>query len=174
VKSYRAMEATPYVITLTITGPLDEVVVDIISDPPLDKSNIVSLLTLGATREQLAGKDTESKDASASGVLLERAQSLSSQKIAGYTSRKVGTLLGLEQLTIEGNLFRFDESWGPQLLASKKISPRMEITYTTTVGHFNERSIRLDYRLSRHFSLEGETDQQGRSGMNLKYRLRSK
>lgn len=174
VTSYRATEATPYVITLAITGPLDEVVVELTSDPPQDKSNILSLLTLGATREELAGKDAEGKEGSFSAVLKERAGSLSSQKIAGYTSRKVGGLLGLEQFTIEGNLFRFDQSWGPQLLASKKISPRMEITYITTVGHSNENSFRLDYRLSKHFSLEGQTDQQGRTGMNLKYRLRSK
>lgn len=174
VKTYRATEATPYLVMLSISGALDEVVVELTSDPPEDKSNILSLLTIGATREELTGKDAEGRDASVSGVLVERAQSLSSQKISGYASRKVGTFLGLEQLTIEGNLFRFDQSWGPQLLASKKISPRMELTYITTVGHSNENSFRLDYRLSKHFSLEGETDQQGRTGMNLKYRLRSK
>jgi hypothetical protein len=174
VKSYRATQATTYLITLSISGPLEEVVVELVSEPPEDKTNILSLLTVGATREQLVGKDVDGKDASASGVLLERARSLSSQRIAGYTSRKVGGFLGLDQFTIEGNLFDFDRSWGPQLLASKKISPRMEITYTTTVGHSNENSFRLDYLLSKHFSLEGQTDQQGRSGMNLKYRLRLK
>lgn len=170
VKTYRATEVTAYVVTLAVQGPLDEVIVELTSDPPLDKSNILSLLTIGATREEIVGKDSEGR----SGALLERAQSVSSQKIAGYTSGKLGSLLGLEQLSIEGNLFRFDNSWGPQLLASKRISPRMEITYITTVGHFNEQSIRLDYELSKHFSLEGETDQQGRSGMNLKYKLRSR
>jgi autotransporter translocation and assembly factor TamB len=174
VTSYQATEATPYVITLAITGPLDEAVVELTSDPPQDKSNILSLLTIGATREQLGGQDATGKDASLSSVLKERAQSISSQKIAGYTSRKVSSFLGLEQFTIEGNLFRFDNSWGPQLLASKKISPGVEITYITTVGHSNENSFRLDYRLSKHLSLEGQTDQQGRAGMNLKYRLQSK
>ncbi|MGB2990072.1 MAG: translocation/assembly module TamB domain-containing protein, partial [Candidatus Zixiibacteriota bacterium] len=172
VKTYRATEAIPYLIALTLTGPLDEVVVDLSSDPPEDKSNIISLLTIGATREELTGKDAEGKGASS--ALLERAQSLSSQKITGYTSRKVGSLLGLDQFTIEGNLFSRDRTSGPQLLASKKISPRVELTYTTTVGHSNENSFRLDYRLSKHFFLEGQTDQQGRAGMNLKYRLRSK
>jgi autotransporter translocation and assembly factor TamB len=172
VKTYRATETIPYLIALTITGPLDEVVVDLSSDPPQDKSNIISLLTVGATREELTGKDAEGKGASS--ALLERAQSLSSQKIAGFTSRKVGSLLGLDQFTIEGNLFSRDRNWGPQLLASKRISPRVELTYTTTVGHSNENSFRLDYRLSKHFSLEGETNQQGRAGMNLKYRLRSR
>jgi autotransporter translocation and assembly factor TamB len=172
VRTYRATEAIPYLIALTLTGPLDEVVVDLSSDPPQDKSNIISLLTIGATREELTGKDSEGKGASS--ALLERAQSLSSQRITGYTSRKVGALLGLDQFTIEGNLFSRDQTSGPQLLASKKISPRAELTYTTTVGHSNENSFRLDYRLSKHFFLEGQTDQQGRAGMNLKYRLRSK
>jgi autotransporter translocation and assembly factor TamB len=172
VRTYRATEAIPYLIALTVTGPLDEVVVDLSSDPPEDKSNIISLLTIGATREELTGKDAEGKGASS--ALLERAQSLSSQRIAGYTSRKVGSLLGLDQFTIEGNLFSRDRSSGPQLLASKKISSRAELTYTTTVGHSNENSFRLDYRLSKHFFLEGQTDQQGRAGMNLKYRLRSR
>jgi autotransporter translocation and assembly factor TamB len=174
IRSYRATQATAYLITLSISGPLEEVVVELASDPPEDKANILSLLTVGVTREQLVGKDAEGKDASTSGILWERARSLSNQRIAGYTSRKVGGFLGLDQFTIEGNLFDFDRSWGPQLLASKKISPRMEITYTTTVGHSNENSFRLDYLLSKHFSLEGQTDQQGRSGMNLKYRLRLK
>ncbi|MGB7063243.1 MAG: translocation/assembly module TamB domain-containing protein [Candidatus Zixiibacteriota bacterium] len=172
VKTYRATEAVPYLIAFTLTGPLDEVVVDLSSDPPEDKSNIISLLTIGATREELVGKDAEGKGASS--ALLERAQSLSSQRIAGYTSDKVGSLLGLDQFTIEGNLFSRDRTSGPQLLASKKISPRVELTYTTTVGHSNENSFRLDYRLSKHFFLEGQTDQQGRAGMNLKYRLRSR
>ncbi len=174
VKTYRATEMTPYTVTITIAGPLDEVVVELKSEPPLDKSNILSLLTLGVSRDELVGKDTEGKEGSLSSALLERAQSFSSQKISGYTTGKLGDLLGLDQMSIEGNLFRFDRSWGPQLLASKRISRRMTMTYITTVGHFNERSIRLDYELSRHFSLEGETDQRGRSGMSLKYKLRSK
>lgn len=174
VKTYRATEMTPYTVTIAIVGPLDEVVVELVSEPPLDKSNILSLLTLGVTRDELVGRDTEGKEGSLSNALLERAQSFSSQKISGYTTGKLGDLLGLDQMSIEGNLFRFDKSWGPQLLASKRISRRMTMTYITTVGHFNERNIRLDYELSRHFSLEGETDQRGRSGMNLKYKLRSK
>jgi len=50
----------------------------------------------------------------------------------------------------------------------------VEITYITSVGHMNEQRIRLDYILSKYFSLEGQTDQRGRSGLDLKYRLKFK
>ncbi|MBN1211990.1 MAG: translocation/assembly module TamB domain-containing protein [candidate division Zixibacteria bacterium] len=173
VTSYRAMSATPYVITFTAEGLLDELVVSLYSEPPLDKPDIVSLLTLGATRSQLTGKDSEGKSGTKN-ILIERAQVLSSKKVSGYVSRKVGTLFGLDQVSVEGNLFRFDKTWGPQLLASKKLSNRVEMTYTTTVGHINDQSIRLDYQLSRRFLLMGQTDRQGNSGLDLKFRLRFK
>ncbi|UCE19360.1 MAG: translocation/assembly module TamB domain-containing protein [Gemmatimonadota bacterium] len=174
IKSYQTLVGTPYVITISISGPLDEAVVNISSDPPLDKPDIVALLTVGATRGQMTGRDSEGEGTSVGEILKERLAVLSSQRVSNYASRKVGTLLGLDQMTIEGNLFPSGRSWGPQLLASKKLSDRMGITYTTTVGHMNEQSIRLDYRLSRYFSVEGQTDQRGRSGMDLKYRLKFK
>jgi autotransporter translocation and assembly factor TamB len=164
VTAYQATESMPHLIIFSAQGLLDELVVSLYSEPPLEKSDIVALLTLGATRSQLAGKNGDSK-----GVLLERAQMLSSQRISGYVSRKVGTVFGLDEVSVEGNLFRYGTQAGPQLLASKRISERTTLTYTTTVGHMNEQSFRLDYRLSRRFSLEGQTDQRGKSALSLKY-----
>jgi autotransporter translocation and assembly factor TamB len=172
VTNYQGTIATPYVINLDVEGPLDEIRVNIYSEPALEKSDIVSLLTFGQTRSQLTGTSTDGGEGGIKNAIVERAGALSSQKISGYVTRKVGTFLGLDQVTVEGNLFRFNRSWGPQLLASKRISDRVELTYSTTVGYINDQSIRLDYLLSRHFSVEGQTDQRGQSSMNLKYRLR--
>jgi autotransporter translocation and assembly factor TamB len=169
IKSYQTWSKQPYTVSLSIQGPLDQAVMDLTSNPPLDRSDILSLLTVGATKDQMIGRDETGKTSLAD-VLQDRAGHLSSRQVSGFTSRRVGYLLGLEEMSIEGNLFRFGKSWGPQLLASKKITERMEISYTTRVGHANEQSIRLDYRLSKVLSLEGTTDQQGRSGIDLKLR----
>lgn len=174
VKSYQSANKTPYAITLAVTGPLDKVSVDLVSDPALDRSDIVTLLTVGATREQLTGRNTETGGLVMGDILKERAEMLSSRQISGFFSRKVGNMLGLEEISVEGNLFNIGKTSGPQLVASEKISDRVDITYTTTVGHVNEQSVRLDYRLNRFFSLEGQTDQKGRAGLDLKYRLKFK
>ncbi|GAB4374492.1 MAG: hypothetical protein Kow0042_19160 [Calditrichia bacterium] len=173
LKNYQTLEGTTYDITLIVNGPMDEAVVELTSDPPLDKSDILSLLTVGATRGQLTGQSKES-GGSVSDLLRQRLEALSSSRISGYISRWVGNLLGLDEMNIEGNLFRVHESAGPQIIAAKQISDRIKLTYTTTVGHLNEQSIRLDYRLSQRFSLEGQTDQKGRSGIDLKYRVKFK
>lgn len=174
VKTYQAMEMTRYAIILSIRGPLDEASVVLTSEPPLERPDIVSLLALGATRSQLTGTGETKEEGSVRGVLIERAQALTSQRVGSYISRSVGGLLGLDQISIEGNLFRFDDSWGPELLAAKRFSDRVEITYQTNIGHLNEYNIRLDYRLTRRFSLQGETDQFGRSGLDIKYGLKIK
>jgi autotransporter translocation and assembly factor TamB len=174
VTSYQGISSVQYVIILSVEGILDELTTQIYSEPPLDKPDIVALLTLGATRNQLMGKSTGNGEGGAKDIILERAGMLTSQKASGYFTNKLGTFMGLDQVSVEGNLFRFDKSWGPQLLASKRISRQLEMTYTTNVGHMNEQSIRLDYMFSKYFSLQGQTDQRGRSALDLKYRLKFK
>ncbi|MCE5249881.1 translocation/assembly module TamB domain-containing protein [bacterium] len=174
IKTYQTLEKIPYVVTLAINGPLDRAIVDLTSDPVLDKPDILSLLTLGATRDRLTSRKSGESDVSINDVLKERTEALSSRKISGYVSRRLGNIFGLEDISIEGNLFNIGKSSGPQLFASEKLSNRMRVTYTTMVGHTNEQSIRLDYLLSKYFSIEGQTDQSGRSGLDIKYRLRFK
>ncbi|MBC7186560.1 MAG: translocation/assembly module TamB domain-containing protein [Calditrichaeota bacterium] len=171
LKSHQTLENRDYTITLSIKGPLDQAVVDLSSDPPLDRADILALLTLGARRQQLTAKGP---DSGLSDVLQQRVATLSSQRLSSYATSKVSTLFRLQEMTIEGNLFRFGREWGPQLVASKRVTSRMSITYRTTVGHLNDQSIRLDYRLSRHLSVQSQTDQGGRSAIELKYGLRFK
>lgn len=172
VRTYQKMEAIPYTINLAISGPLDQAKVELTSDPPLDRSDIIALLTVGGTREQLAGRDAGGEGSSVNDIMVDRAGTITSQKLSQYITGNVAGTLGLEELSVEGNLFGRGKSGGAQLLASQKISDRVGITYTTNVGHLNEQSIRLDYNLSRYFSMEGKTDQRSRSSIVLKYRLR--
>ncbi|MFZ0389449.1 MAG: translocation/assembly module TamB domain-containing protein, partial [Calditrichia bacterium] len=73
------------------------------------------------------------------------------------------------------NLFNFGaEEGGPELVASKRVSDRLRVTYTTNVGQLNDNGIRLNYELTDHISLQGKTDQYGNSGLDLKYRIKFK
>ncbi len=174
VKSYQALEDITYIITFSITGPMDNSIITLSSDPPLSQSSILSLLTFGATQEQLTGGATSGQDVSTSDILKQRIASLSSRRISGYVSGKVGNLLGLEEFAIQGNLFNFEQAGGPRLIAAKRISDRLKVTYMTNVGQLNDFGIRMDYKLTEHFSLQGLTDQRGNSGMDLKYHVKFK
>ncbi len=173
VTSYQALSPTEYTITAAAEGRLlDDLRYDLTSEPPLDKADIVALLTLGATREQLTGKDADGENGAARSILAQRAQMLTSRKVSGYMSGKIGSLLGLDQVTVEGNLFEFGSDRAPYLTATKQLSERVHLTYSTTVGHMNDQSVQVGYRLSRRFFLEGQTDRTGRASLDLKYGLR--
>ena len=174
VTAYERLEATQYDITLKISGELDQAKVELTSDPPLERSDIIALLTVGATRKQLTGKSGSGQEVSTSQILEQRIQTLSSKIISGYAGKTLEKLFGLEDVNIQGNLFRANKGSGPQLIASKRINDSAKLTYTTTVGHLNEQGIRLDYRLSKRFSFEGQTNQQGESSLSIKYNLKFK
>ncbi|MBD3401538.1 DUF748 domain-containing protein, partial [candidate division GN15 bacterium] len=169
VRVYRQSTPTDYTITLAASGPLDQLETSLTSQPPLDRPSIVSLLTVGATREELVGGESGTGD-----ILLDRAGELASRQLTSFASRRVESALGLEQVSVQGNLFGPQREGGPQLLVSKRLSERVRVTYTTRVGSRNDQSIRLDYRLSDHWSLEGETTQTGEAVLNIKYGLRFK
>jgi len=169
VTVYRRTAAESYKVYIKAEGLLDQLQYGLFSEPPLDKPDIVALLTLGATRSELAGSGDGNSQGGLTGVLKDRAAVLTSQRVSGYLSRRAGSLFGFDEFTIQGNLFKFDESWGPQLVASKRLSTRLNVTYSTTVGHLNDQTVRLGYRLTRGFMLQGETDRQGSAGLDLKY-----
>jgi len=168
VTVYRRTAAEPYTVYIKAEGLLDQLQYGLYSEPPLDQPDIVALLTLGATRTELTGGEGDS-GGGITEALKDRAAMLTSQRVSGYLSRRAGSLFGFDEFTIQGNLFQFNNAWGPQLVASKHLSRRVDLTYSTTVGHLNDQTVRLGYRLTPRFSLQGETDRQGRAGIDLKY-----
>lgn len=169
VTGYSGTSAITYVIALEVTGPLDQYQLRLTSPshPNLSRSDIISLLTVGATREQLTGRSQQD-------VLVDRAGELVSRRIAGYASRQIEEAFGLSEVSVQGNLFDSERDGGAQVLVSKRLSQRVKVTYSTRVGGRNDQTIRLDYRLSDRWSVEGETSQTGEAVLNIKYGLRFK
>ncbi|HUU44835.1 MAG TPA: translocation/assembly module TamB domain-containing protein, partial [Acidobacteriota bacterium] len=168
VTTYSGMIATPYLITISVEGTPEELTVNLDSDPPLDKGDILALLTVGATRSQFSGGDANGEGGTRD-VLLARSAELAGQRVAGFLTNRVGGALGLEEVSVEGNIFRTSGPDEARLLASRRLSGRLKLTYSTAVGHLNDQALRLNYSLSRRFSLEGQTTQQGRSVLGLQY-----
>ena len=174
IKNYSEPDADPYHIIFAVTGPADKAKISLQSVPALDEANILSLLTFGTTRDQIFTQDPDKYDTSLKNILLERAEQYSSQKISGFVASRMAQMFDLDDVSIEGNLFKFGDSWGPQLVASKQLSKRMKVTYSTRIGYMNEQSIELDYKLTDHFYLQGQADQDGNAGIDVIYRMNFK
>ncbi|HEX9007564.1 MAG TPA: translocation/assembly module TamB domain-containing protein, partial [Bacteroidota bacterium] len=169
VEDYQGMNASTYVITISAQGLLNQLDIQLTSDPQLDKPDIVALLTLGATRNELSGGGTQGSGTG--GVVADRAKQLASEKLGSTIGNAAGKLLGLDQVSLSGNIFNPSEGGGPELMVSKRVSKKAKVSYSTNVGHMNDQSIRLDYELTKIWSLSGETTQGGNTQFGFQYKL---
>ncbi len=156
-----------YVIMLNVDGPFDEAAIVINSSPALSKAEILSLLTFGATSDQLTGTQTADQNTETSSIMMERVTELSGTVATNYLSRKISSLLGIKGLNISGNIF--GGKMGDQMDAAEKIDRQMKSEYVTSVGEWNNQGIRIRYDISRYFSIEGYTNQTDQGGIDLEY-----
>jgi len=129
---------------------------------------------MGATLKELVQSNPDLDNTKITRVIQDRLTDYSSQKISAFASDKLGSMMNLESVSIEGDLFKFGPAWGPQMVASKKIGEKVTLTYSTTVGQATEQNVKLEYEISGGVAVEGQTDQKGRSGIDLKYGLKFK
>ncbi len=168
-----------YTVQLNITGTLHQPQVRFSADPstrphtnePLTYSDIISLLAVGKPREQFS---VASGEGNLQQLLLRQAQRFSSQKIASFVEYRVGRLLDLDRVAIEGNLFDLSGAHGPTFTAQKSISSRITLTYSTSIGNSNVQGARLNYELTPKIYIVTETNQQENYGIDLKYKIKFK
>ncbi|GEM_PF-2384588 len=174
LRSYSATGAPqPYAIRFTVSGPLDRMALGLSSDPNLSQADIVSLLTFGATQQEMVTRNPRT-GASTGETLLTRAGTLTAQTLADYSARKVGRWIGLEDLSLEGDALGLEKgssSDGARISATTRVTDRVSVTYRTNTGSDPLRSVRIGYYLSNQLSVVTEGAQSGETSLDLKYRL---
>ncbi|MBN1352347.1 translocation/assembly module TamB domain-containing protein [candidate division KSB1 bacterium] len=171
IASYENPERNEYEIHLAVTGDYHQPAIKLTSKPTLSERHIRALLAVGKTREGLIDNVDTTSSRNLQQKLMAQAKKLDNKSITQVTERQVGKLLNLEHIALKGNLFKFSD-YGPRLTARKRLAKKLNLFYTTVVGHANEQHVKLDYELKRHLSIEGETNQEGEAGIDLKLKYR--
>ncbi|MBN2013446.1 translocation/assembly module TamB domain-containing protein [candidate division KSB1 bacterium] len=172
IKSFENMNEIRYVINLKMDGNFDKPNVVFTSVPPLSQPDIIAVLTVGRTRNEMLVNGTTNELESFRDILIERARSITNHTISQMAEKQVGTLLNLDNISIEGDLLSMQGKGGPKVTASKKLTEGLDLTYSTVVGYSNDQMIKLGYRISDNIALEGESDQRGRTGIDLKFKYK--
>jgi hypothetical protein len=148
-----------YTIKLIVSGNLEHPVVALTSDPALDEPNIVSVLTLGTTMGSVGGD------------IASRIGSMVGNKFLGFGTKSLEKLLGLESISVSGNIFDSKDSLnGPQLSVTKRLSDRLTLSYESMFGASNQQKFSVLYRIFPFLFLTGQTETSGDSRIILKFR----
>lgn len=157
------------IVTVTVTGTLDKYEVDLFSDPPLGKNDIVALLSLGVTSQALAGQEGAVGSAAAASIAL--------GPVKGGVEEKIRGVVGLDRFAIEPAYSSTTKTLEPKFIVGKSFGDRASVSMATSVGTSADGTATAEYKLQEHIFLQGtwqsaSTTQEGDLGADLKFRYR--
>lgn len=156
-------------VLVSVTGTLEKYEVDLTSDPPLSKNDIVSLLSLGVTTQALAGSEGTVSAAAASSIVL--------GPYKGQVEEGIRGIVSLDKFAIEPSFSTSNKSFEPKFIVGKSFGDRLSVLVSTSVGTTSESSAIAEYKLLENVFLQGAwesatTTREGDLGADIKVRYR--
>jgi autotransporter translocation and assembly factor TamB len=156
-------------VVVSVTGTLEKYEVDLTSDPPLSKNDLVSLLSLGVTSQELAGSTGTVGAGVASSFVL--------GPYKGKFEEGVRGIVKLDKFAIEPAFSASSKSLEPKFIVGKSFGEKFSVSVSSSVGTTPESSATAEYKLLENLYLSGAwesatTTTEGDLGADVKIRYR--
>ena len=160
-------------ITLNIAGPLSKPTLTPRSDPPLQFSEIVAALATGQTP---ASDPTllENQSVSPNSWQQMGATALLGQAIASPVTGRLQRLFGVSRLRIDPALPGIENNPQARLTLEQQVTPDITFTYITVVNSSNPQVVRVEWDLSKHWSVVALREENGLFGLDFFYKKQLK
>ena len=156
-----------YNIRLSLDGQMERFNLSLVSDPPLEETDILSLLTVGQIGKQLKGLE--------GGIGAGEAASFLTGKVQDVFEDRLRNITGLDRVQVDPYVSKSTGTVGPRVTASKRLlGDKLFVTYTSAVGSTEEQVLKLEYILDKNVSLVGVRDEKGSVGGDIKFRFEFK
>jgi len=164
-----------YTVTVLVSGTLEKPEVDFASDPPLSRTDIVSLLSFGVTTQALGSNGTGS--GGSSGAVGSAAVFVGSY--VGGVDEKIRGAVGLDRFSIETGFSQTTQQFVPRFVVGKSFGDRATVSVSTSVGTSAETSASGEVKLRENLYLQGAWESTTTStrgdisgDLKVKYRFR--
>ena len=156
-----------YNIRLSLEGQLEHFNLSLVSDPPLEETDILSLLTVGQIGRELKGLE--------GGIGASEAAAFLTGKVQDVFEDRLKNMTGLDRVQVDPYVSKSTGMVGPRVTVSKRlIGDKLFVTYISSVGSTEEQVLRLEYMLGKNVSLVGIRDEKGNMGGDIKFRFEFK
>jgi translocation and assembly module TamB len=161
-------------VYLNVAGPLSRINVNYRSEPPLQSSEILALLTVGrapsSTTTSIATSDrirtqTEMENSAATQTLLGGA-------LTSALNRRSERLFGASRIRIDPSSTNVDNLPSARLSIERSISRDITLTYITNLNRSQQQVVQLEWDLSRQWSLIAIKDENGTFAVDFLFRRR--
>ncbi|MBC7927855.1 MAG: translocation/assembly module TamB domain-containing protein, partial [Bryobacteraceae bacterium] len=160
-------------VAISLSGTLKKLNFSYRSDPPLQTNEIIALLAMGrapGSNSSLASSQTvTSNNALASGT-----NSLLGQAVANPVSNRLQRFFGVSRLKIDPQLTGLSAVPQARLTIEQQVSRDITLTYVTNLAQANQQIIRLEWSLSRTWSVVAVREENGVFGVDFFFKKRFK
>jgi len=162
-----------YEITLNFTGQASKLSLSYRSDPPLPGNDIITLLAVGQTSSEAAGRT----GATGGGGQNAGASALLSEAISSQLGGRVERLFGITRFRVDPGLAGVGTGGSSQnaaarVMVEQQVARDLTVTYISNVSSTQQQVIQVEYNLSRTISIVGLRDQNGTFGMDIRFKKR--
>lgn len=162
VKSYR--------LILDAVGDLDNLNLNVTSDPPMSTVDILSLLTTGVTGTEERGNTVTTR--SESQVVGMTAASVLSENLTGVIGKRVERVFGLESFRVDPFLAGVESDPTARVTISERLSKDLVVTYSRNLTTSQDQIVVIEYDVGKNLSIVATRDEDGNFGLDFRFRKR--
>ncbi len=153
-----------WTIYLAVSGPLDNLNIQLTSNPPAENAVILSLLATGKTPEEFVSRP---------GTTASSPSNLLAELLASTYGGKVKETTGLDILQLETEApVQAGQTEGIKITVGEELTRRLTVKYSIeTRGNEMTRATIAEYKFLENILLNGFQDSKGAFGADVQFRL---
>ena len=161
-------------VTLTVSGPIDQLKLSYQSDPPLQFSDLVGLLAAGkvpTTDPTLAASQPPPAQQT---VTQTGASAVLGQAVVNPVSGALQRLFGVTQLSVDPQIIGATNTPQATITLEQQITKQLDFIYIQDVTSSNPQVIRIEWDINSRWTAVAERDIYGEFGLDFFYKKRFK
>jgi len=160
------------VVDISFSGPLNKLNFSYRSDPPLQTNEIIALLAVGRAPTAVGGL-ASSQSTTSTNYVATGSNALLGQAIAPASGR-LQRFFGVSHIKIDPQLTDITSVPQARLTLEQQVSPDITLTYITNLARTDQQIVRVEWDLSKKWSVVALRDENGAFGIDVQYRKRFK
>ncbi len=157
------------IVNMNFSGPVSKLNASYRSDPPLQSTEIIALLTVGRTP---GTGITPSLAQNQSLQSMTGNNTLLGQAISAPINSRLQRLFGVSRIKIDPDLSSVTNTPQARLTVEQQLTRDLTITYITNLNRTQQQIVRLQWDFSRDFSVLAVRDENGIFGVDFLWRKR--
>lgn len=162
------------VISISFNGPASKLNMSYRSDPPLQSNEILALLTVGRNPGATSSIAQQGPIGQTQGLFGNDSSVILGAAVTAGINGRLQRFFGISRVRLDPQLTGIDNVPQARLTLEQQVSRDVTLTYITNLNRTQQQIVRLDWDISKAWSVVAVRDENGIFGVDLFFRKRLK